>query len=157
MTSVFVGSQELTWWVKAHCTEVSLKSESLCKSGMTDNFGKGPLKRWKVTLVTQANSSQDLSENWKRMFLTGDVPEGSALIVRFIMVRLTHPTCAPDTGRQTCSKSYIARMSHVQQQESEPWTRLFAQRPRDPQDCFSFTQRVPVCSASSLKALFRQL
>lgn len=69
MTSVFVGAQEVTLWIKEHCTEVLLKPESFYKSSKTDDFGKDLLKRWKVTSVTQADSSQDLSENWKRMFL----------------------------------------------------------------------------------------
>lgn len=69
MTSVFVGAQEIAPCIKAHSTEVSLKPQSSYESGKTDHFGKGLLKRRKVPSVTQADSSQDLSENWKRTFL----------------------------------------------------------------------------------------
>lgn len=155
MTSVFVGAQEITLWIKTHSTEVSLKPESLYKSSKIDHFGKDLLKRWKVTSVTQAGSSQDLSENWKRTLLTQKLweqemySEGSTLITGFTVVHLTRPVCPPEAGRQMCSKSYVIWMPRVQQQESQPWTRLFAQRPWDPQRLL-FLYRGGTCLLSFL-------
>lgn len=46
---------------------------------------------------TQAESSQDLLENWERRFLTEKLQEmcneGSALIPEFMVLYLTHPEC----------------------------------------------------------------